>query len=66
MSETVFCVRSVGDPPGDRRRPSPRAEYVSFGALLAEVLQDHADDIDVLGFARQPQAVESIRPKSAA
>jgi hypothetical protein len=66
VSETVFMTRSIGDPPGDRRRPSPRAEYVSFGALLAEVLQDHADDVDVLGFARQPQTVESLRPKSAA
>lgn len=65
MSEAVSKMRSLGDSPGDRRHPSPRAEYVSFGALLAEVLQERQDDSEILGFSRA-RPIESLRPKSAA
>ncbi len=66
MSKSALYDLSIrGTRRAARRDTEPRADFLSFGALLAEVLEEHKADPETLGFRRSSE-IDLLRPRSAA
>lgn len=66
MSKSAVYDLSIrGTRRAGKRDDAPRPDFLSFGALLAEVLDEHKDDPQTMGFSRA-RGIDQLRPRSAA
>lgn len=66
MSKSALYDLSIrGTRRAGKRDFEPRSDFLSFGALLAEVLEERKDDPQTTGFSRSCR-IDQLRPRSAA